>query len=834
MGFTNRFIARFLALTLAFSTVHAPLAFADLHSEKAKKIGSATDFAYEMGVDIHSPMGKELIDILSSYPNMAEVSNQILGEQKFRVPFGPTFWRMILKPNSVSVLFMGQDGTHVAEAAGKTATAGFGGRAQDLARYLGVRVKAAFINAFAPTIKGQYGAFESAIVKEANGGKTVCFGSCVDNALWLMSQDQNSPLVQWRNSLIDWILRNNKDSLKLVVLFGGAARDSWATFVESKGGKVQARASEEDLKNTRVPIAELKPAGGNNEFPAVLTKDNKDYYEELVGRRLDYSKPEDVAAAQAALKSAMANKSSIEKLAIPEGGLNGSGIMHPAQIGGYDLSKMKVNANAEDSISMKGLSLSDGSRVENDVLVIQSPHPSALSKMTKEDASKTIARALQPLQKFVKQGWAIVPDSGLENEFAAGKPYVYGRSDIPLDYYDFGTPKNRMVPVSDASRLSGKPNVIVLGTRDKVMFDRNAIESMTKSKPTTAFSNDELFVARPRSEDLRYQYDAGPGEEFAKLMKQNIHMEQIGAAKPGSSFEKDGINAFNIKTHPEAVGDFGHYRGTFKNPRVLVLADPDGLDDLLTSRALTGARGQYLHGLLEDMKVGDQYLVLKTVPFGMDGATDKEWKTVLGQTQKYREEVIKALLSQGTPDVIIADGSYASLEIQRILGSQSKIPVVSIDKMKTENNSGIAEAARKISMLSKFRGLKFRGVMANIPRSHLTLLSRIWEGTGGSHVLDASTAKHKGLGFAIVAPEWAYRQKKELTVSERTLVEKMKSKLQELGLPLPGEKFSDYLSRRKAEKASRETEAVRAFQPAVQLKTSAQRSCERVFLQKAM
>jgi len=57
--------------------------------------------------------------------------------------------------NSVKILFIGQDGTHIAETAGRPATAGFGGRAQDLARHFGVGPSAAFMNAYAFTINGQ-------------------------------------------------------------------------------------------------------------------------------------------------------------------------------------------------------------------------------------------------------------------------------------------------------------------------------------------------------------------------------------------------------------------------------------------------------------------------------------------------------------------------------------------------------------------------------------------------------------------------------------------------------------------------------------------------------
>src|SRR5690606_18857186 len=124
-----------------------------------------------------------------------------------------------------------------AEAAGRPATAGFGGRAQDLAKYFGVSSSAAFINAYAFTIRWQYGAFDTPLITNGPNGKQYNVSSFTGNQVWMLSQDLDSPIVKWRNNLIEWIIRNNKDSLKMIVLFGGAARDTAASFVISKGGK---------------------------------------------------------------------------------------------------------------------------------------------------------------------------------------------------------------------------------------------------------------------------------------------------------------------------------------------------------------------------------------------------------------------------------------------------------------------------------------------------------------------------------------------------------------------------------------------------------------------
>ncbi len=787
---------RFLLIKLAlFSLIAISCSHTGPYSDYAGKYTKVTrtiaseeltaPWAYDPGPNPNDPMGKELIDIVASQPHMPSISKTVTGEQLFRPAFGPTLWLMIPKPNSVKILFIGQDGTHIAEAAGRTATAGFGGRGQDLAAYFGVNTGAAFINAFAFTIRGQYSVFGVPIVENREGNLSVRFGSVTENGTWMMAQDQNSPMVKWRNSLIDWIIRNNKDSLKMVVLFGGSAQDAIGAFVESRGGKVGAQYTEQDLvtKGIKIPKFRVESAGANFETPTLIDKDGKDLYAKLLGKRMNYKKDEnkdspDVIAAQKALRERI--NEIRNDIVFTNTGVGGSGVMHPAQIGGYDLGKIEIGG--QRTISLKGLKLSDGSVINQDVLVAEFPHPTALSMMTPPAASQRIASSLTRVAPFAKKGWRIDPDPGMTNEYAAGREYRYGRSDIGPAYYDFGTPKNRMVSVSSASRMSGKPNVVVIGTRDKVQFDMGKITAASNVKQPDGIPSDEMFSARPRSQMTRYNFDLGPGMEMAKIMKENLDMNLIGKMKNGSApnpraKDPEPIANFNIKTHPLAVGDFGHYRGTFRNPKVIILADPDGSDDILTSRALTGARGQYLHSLMSDFKVGDQYLVIKTVPFGMDDATEAEWATVLAQTAQYRAKIFEAVLAQGKPLAVIADGPQAAKELNRLVPASLGIPTVTISRQGSENDSGIQAAASELSKISAFSGNRVNVRLANLPRTHLGFMARVWEGTGGTHVFNAIGAGDRGSAFAVVAPLWASRAPVQQSSAELQGTDAIKSLL---------------------------------------------------------
>lgn len=778
-------------------------------------------WAYDPGPDPDTEMGRELIDIVAAQPNMPGISIEMTGAQKFRPAFGPTLWRMIQKPNSIKILFLGQDGTHIAEAAGRTATAGFGGRAQDMAAHFGVENSAAFMNAFAFTIKGQYAGYKAPLITEDNGKKSVNFSNTIaDNGIWLMSQDLNSPMVEWRNRLIDWIVRNNKDSLRMIVLFGGPAQDAIGAFIVNAGGEVGSKYSAEDLaaKKVKVPVFKAQNTGGNTEMPIPLDRNNNDMYVTM-GYRIPYNDltidpsrekdPTRKASMQAKLDAARAKlreaqddlNKNIDKwypqLAISNAGVAKSGLVHPAQINGYDLGKITING--KKTISLKGLKLSDGSEIRNDILVAEFPHPTSLSSNS-ATAPQKVEAALVPLKKMTKEvGWMIEEDSGLKpSKYRENKGYVYGRADIGPAFYDFGTPKNRMVSVSSAYRMPGMPNIVVIGTREKAQFDDAKLKAATNAKPAAGISDDEMFNARPRNEKMRSVFDMGPGEKMARLMKENLDVALIGKMKNGQNANPnckapEAASNFNIKSHPLCVGDFGHYRGTFQKPRVLILADPDGFDDIVTSRALTGTRGQYLHGLMQDMGVNDQYLVIKTVPFGMDGATDAEWNTVLAQTATYREKVLAAIMKTGDIELVIGDGKYASAEINKL---KLNVPRIAVTRTGSDDNSGLKEAVAEINKLKKFNAFTAKLQMANIPRSHLGFFSRVWEGTSGTRVYDAKSATEKGTAFAIIVPSWVYTQKNVVqSREERKAIEALKETIDKEGLPRENEKFNDYLKR---------------------------------------
>jgi hypothetical protein len=396
------------------------------------------------------------------------------------------------------------------------------------------------------------------------------------------------------------------------------------------------------------------------------------------------------------------------------------------------------------------------------------------------------------IKPYVKSlGWNIQADEGLTNEFAQDKVYTYGRTGVPTSHYDFGAPAARMVDKSSAKRMGA--NVVMFGAREGVDFDMNALAQMEKSLPSDMPAKDEMYTTRPRGQQSRYVFDAGPSEKYAKLMK-TLDFAKIYKPKRAVTKATDTVDAYIIKTHPE-VADFGHYRGTFVNPKVVILADPIGVDDLITARALTGARGQYLHGMMKELGYGDQYLVIKTVPFGMDGASAEDYANVLSLTRDYRKNLIQEVLKDNPGvELILTDGTQAKVEMQSIVGSgNAKAHVINMVRDDKNLSAGIKEAAQAISQAKGMRAI-VSGKMSDIPRSHLSYYARLWEGTSGERVLDAKGAS-KGIAFAEVAPQWATSQRPVVGDFERVATEKLLKKLSDNGLPAPRESMQNFMKR---------------------------------------
>lgn len=169
------------------------------------------DRGYPWEYDSGPPKNLSWAKLFSETPNYRQLSKTALGKEKFRWHFGPMFYRGRLKPNSVKVVVIGQEGAQDESLAHRSFVGGTGSRMQYFLNFIGIDYSYLFVNTFVYPIYGQYSS----------------------NIKWL-AQNTKSPLVKHRQEIFNYILKKN--DVRLIVAVGTAAKESVKTWIESRGG----------------------------------------------------------------------------------------------------------------------------------------------------------------------------------------------------------------------------------------------------------------------------------------------------------------------------------------------------------------------------------------------------------------------------------------------------------------------------------------------------------------------------------------------------------------------------------------------------------------------
>ena len=165
------------------------------------------------------PKNRRWARLFAETPNYRQISKAVLGKERFRWHFGPMFYRGRLQDNSVKVLIIGQEGAQDESLAHRAFTGGTGSRMQHFLNVLGITQSYLFLNTFIYPIFGQY-----------------------DSTLRWVAQHPDSPIVQHRHEIFNYVLERN--DLRLVVAVGNAAKESVVTWVTSRGGICPAGSSD--------------------------------------------------------------------------------------------------------------------------------------------------------------------------------------------------------------------------------------------------------------------------------------------------------------------------------------------------------------------------------------------------------------------------------------------------------------------------------------------------------------------------------------------------------------------------------------------------------------
>ena len=412
----------------------------------------------------------------------------------------------------------------------------------------------------------------------------------------------------------------------------------------------------------------------------------------------------------------------------------GQAVLDPAQRGGYRLEGLRYGERA----SLQGLEVG-GAVLREPVFVVYLPHHSHLSRSLKKD-EEVLTRGLDYQMELLKQGGF---RGAQGSPFSKGEAYQYLRDERSQEdlseFFDFGMPKNRYGFQGMASRRGLEPMVLALGPLLEE-WDEDFFYPIRKR---------EVLEPRPQSYSLgrpvgegRWVWERGPAKEWGQLFL---------SAGEANLFEEKPRGGYRLGVGP-SVGLFGHYRGDLASPRVVVLADPSGFDDMMTSRALTGLRGQYLQGLMDFLGVGDKYLVVKTVPAAMEGASKEDWDWVLDRLRDYHRRVVSEISSKFGEVIWVADGAGAKQVLEDLGVSYVEVPRTS------DFSEDMRRGVQRFSVKTPIDDVgAFQARPKPIPRSHLPFFSRFWEGAAGDSVV-AEGGEDPRRRFFMVLPQGVLQQ----------------------------------------------------------------------------
>lgn len=166
------------------------------------------------------------VDLFAETPNYRGIGRAIIGGhgEKFRWFFGPMFYRGRLTSESVKVFVVGQEGAQDENVSNRSFTGSTGTKMQNFLNSLGITESYLFMNTFVYTIFGQYTDFK------------MNPPGIQPDVKWV-AQNPESPVVQHRHRMFDYMYETNSKTLALVIGVGRAGQDSVVTWIQHKANE---------------------------------------------------------------------------------------------------------------------------------------------------------------------------------------------------------------------------------------------------------------------------------------------------------------------------------------------------------------------------------------------------------------------------------------------------------------------------------------------------------------------------------------------------------------------------------------------------------------------
>lgn len=621
------------------------------------------------------------LKLFGQIPNYRQLGRYMMkaDTEVFRWVMGPMWYRGRLGKNEVKVFVVGQEGAQDENITNRAFTGSTGTRVQKFLNHLGIYESYLFLNTFVYTLNF----FE--IGKKSNGGQRITS----DNDLAeyepnyvAIEQVWQSPLVQYRNSLFDNVVFQNPDSLKLIMAVGGGAKDSLATWINSRSGNT-------NCNENKINECDLTAFYAYFESKGIKIKNQL--------RALD--------------------------------------VVHPGS----------------------------------------AKFPGGMSNVLRSfnEAAGT-ARSIDLEADPQESQFAHCSGGTLAGRLKSG--FKYGYAPVPFKDFSFGT-NWRNGKAGTSSNRHGADKILIFS--EKGDYDESKPSSAPRVMNFEGNNSPKASLAQLRDEkkglidgmnDNEVPYEHPRYSNWGEATGDLDHVKQFDPGPSSKRIAQALVDWPNFKEIDQKafVSDpsFGFgptYRGNTKDPRYVIIADQMSHTDMFSTRALTGAGGQYLQTFLNRYLKG-QYLILRSLPIDTLGVGTAEvinLATKPDNSGKSAVDTLKGIFSTLPKRLKV----FTVGPVAQAMAKAAQISSVELEppKHNLSHTEQWVQVARKTNL---FKGLdvlierdKLRAMQA-IPRSDLPYSTRWWMGTTGDSgsrgeaKKSGDEGKYKGHYYRLEAPKW--------------------------------------------------------------------------------
>lgn len=392
-----------------------------------------------------------------------------------------------------------------------------------------------------------------------------------------------------------------------------------------------------------------------------------------------------------------------------------------------------------------------GGKLPANVLWVPMLHPGMAGIGLKNEDATMVQKVAESFAQGWKRVWSkkkstrgwLVSDAGGRKTQAT--KYYYYNNDIPYRDLPYG-----------ASRELGRGGTKSERGQSGMQVQLRSAAGVRYEAPTTPFPTtvskakaglDALGPGEITWEPARVgatRHDPGPQPAWVELLARTPGAEVIET--------ESGVALATDFTQPV------WYRGRINGaPRVLVLAQDLGVDQLIAGRALVGELGQKLQHFLNNAGVGLDYLALDVVPYPLTNVAPESVPALAASPTlaKFRDELLNKVLAEKPITVVLTVGPVADAAFERVsAGYKGKLIRLTdpsattavqswnlgISALKEAGFTGAATVYTKTSLAAARK---------QIPRDDLRWGLPLWFGSSG----DLSQHTHEAWVFWN-APRW--------------------------------------------------------------------------------